>query len=526
MPLSKLHRFAAILALSPGLALAAVGGNGPDAFHGQRKNAPVMRANRPRADFPDKISPLAESARKSDSVNHGPSSTNAGPFGDDAFRDFLRENRMLDDSLHYLQGENALAREDFDSALAYHLAIGIPAAGGFREDLLAQRSRIFARLWPTGATHFRDEDRLHAETDPHRPAFEWSAGTGHFRRLDRMGPSFPYGGDGFGAVSRDWRYSASARGTWPLQLGKQDLDLSLSASANRFSPGTAMQYETAMSAELPEGILANLSLSLSTGLVKSQDWGSYRYYGLAASKVWYFENAGASFETGYSRQWEGEWKRFTDNARARFSRGFAPAGEGNIQVSLEGAISRRESRSDLYIAPVRYLGDAADDQTGELALTLQAPQSNFSLSPGVSYGFPLPGGVQATAAAKYALDIYPEYAWNRIPWPDSLDPYSGDLAGLALDRADGRYYAAVLSEQDGEDRTYYGSIPMESGRTRRVDNRASLDLGLGKELPHGYSLSVGYSAEFGWTNLPKTAPADFRPWQWSLGIEISRASIW
>jgi hypothetical protein len=365
----------------------------------------------------------------------------------DAFGEFLRESRTLEDSLHYRQGEKAFDQEDFDSALAYHLAIAIPAVGGFRDDLLAQRSRIFARIWPSGASALSREEGPVPGTDPHRPGFEWSAGAGHSRRLERTGPAFPEGENGSGEESSEWHSRALARGNWPVEFGKQDLDLSLSASVDRSGMGNASEYETSLAAELRDGILAHLSLSLSTGLRRSTGWGSYRYHGLSASKAWRFESNGADIETGYSREWEGKWEQFTDDAWAKGSRGITLAGGGNIQVSLNAEISR--------------------------------PEYRFSVSPGLSYGFPLTGGLQALAATGYFLDVYPS-----VP------------------------------------------MPPEYGKTRRVDDRANLDFSLGKELPHGYFISMEYSAEFGWTNLPKTAPAVFRPWQWSLGLEISRASSW
>lgn len=443
----------------------------------------------------------------------------------DAFREFLRESRTLEDSLHYRQGERALSEGDIDSALAYHLAIGIPAPGAFRDEVLAQRERIFARIWRSGdASLARAGDRPGTETETPRPGFAWGAGAGHARRLVRTGPSFPFGGDGSGAETREWRSSAFARATWPVRLGGQSVELRLSAEAGRTVQ--AAEYASTLEAESTDGPLANLSLSLSSGLARSREWGAYRYQGISAAKAWYFASADAFAEAGFSRQWDGSWRRLSDAAWAQAGRGFSLAGWGNIQVSLRAEASAAESRSDGFALPVRYKGEGPETPSGELSLGFKAPLSRFSLSPGLSYGFPMPGGIQALAEAGYSLDLFPEYAWNRIPWPDSLDPDTGDLAGLAMDREDGRYYAAVLTEEDGESRFRYGSRPLETGKRRRVDNRASLGFSLGKELPRGYFLSADLSAEAGWTNLPDSAPADFLPWQWSIGLGIRRAAPW
>lgn len=486
------------------------------------------------------------------SADLGPRTVVERALPKDAFRDFLLENRAREDSLHYQQGEAALGREEFALALSHHLAADLPAAGNFRDDLLAQRSRIFARLWPSAASPDSKDKGPADDKGRQKPAFEWGTGVDHSRGMDRTGPLFPYGRDGSGSESGDWRSKTYARRSWPLALGKQALDLGLSAQADRSSLGGASDYEAALEAEMPDGILENLFLSLSAGLGQARDWGSYRYYGLLASKTWYSKRADAGFEAGYSGQWEGGWKRLNDNAWAKASRDIPIAGGESIHASLEIAATRQASPAERYVVPVLYVDDVARARpslyqgpaspdtlpgegpdsfsrypaaTGERTLTLGAPRAYLSFSPAFDYAFALPAGFRARAGAWYSLDIYAEYAQDRIPWPDTLDPYAGGLAGLALNRADGRYYPAILTEQDGKSRAYFGTAPLEQVKTRRVDNRTGLDFNLGKDLPGGFSLSLESSLELGWTNLARTSSSPFRPWQWGLGLSVSRASI-
>jgi hypothetical protein len=238
----------------------------------------------------------------------------------DAFRDFLLESRSREDRLHYRQGEIAFGQEEFDLALSHHLAADLPAAGNFRNDLLAQRSRIFARLWPSAASPEgissvpNGKEGPNQKIDPQRPTLDWGVGAEHSRGMDRTGPLFPFGGTGSEDENRDWGYRTYARQCWPVSVGGKSMNLGLTANANRSSPGRSSDYAASLEAEMPEGRLKNLFLSFSAGFGKAQDWGPHRYYGLLASKSWNSKDADAGFEAGYSRQWDGGWKRLDDKA--------------------------------------------------------------------------------------------------------------------------------------------------------------------------------------------------------------------
>jgi len=111
-----------------------------------------------------------------------------------------------------------------------------------------------------------------------------------------------------------------------------------------------------------------------------------------------------------------------------------------------------------------------------------------------------------------------------VPWPDSLDPAAGDWAGLAWNPSDGRHYSAVLVEEGDGFKAYYGSVPLEHGKSRRVDQQASLHGSLWRPLPRGYALTLEGSVGWAWSNLPATSPAESQPWRWELSVILSRAS--
>ncbi len=452
----------------------------------------------------------------------------------DVFSEFIREGRSLEDTLHFREGEAATGQEEFDLALSHHLAAAIPASGKFRDELLAQRSRIFARLWPSAASSFSG-GRLSPQEEnlPRGLAFDWGMGGEHSGGMDREAPRFPFAANGSGRENRDWRYLTFARLGGPVSLGGRTLNLGLSANADRSSLGGASTYEAALQAEMPEGLLQDALLSVASGVGKSRDWGSHRYYGLVASKAWYSENGETGFEAGYSGQWSSGWKRMRDFTWAKASRDFPFLAGNGFQASLEASATRQASWTESYSVPVLDANAAvpsaagitagAPSLAGEKILTLEAPQSFFSLSPAVEYAITLPAAVQARALARYTLEIYPEYAWDRITWSDSLDANSLASAGLALRRSEGRYYPALLVEQEGGYREYTGTAPLEHFRKRRADNRAGLDFKFGKDLPQGYFLSLESSLDVSWTNLPGSAPAAFQPWRWGLSVNVSRS---
>jgi hypothetical protein len=187
-------------------------------------------------------------------------------------------------------------------------------------------------------------------------------------------------------------YNAYARRSRPVSLADQNLDLALSANANRSSLGKASAYEAALEAEIPDGMLNNLSLSFSAAVERSLAWGTHRYYGLLASKAWYNKDADAGFEAGYSRQWDEGWKRINDNAWTKASRDMQLAGGDRIQAAFEVSAAKRESGW---------------------------PQADFTFSPALKYAFSMPSGLRAQAGVWHALDIHSESAWDETAWPEA-----------------------------------------------------------------------------------------------------------
>jgi hypothetical protein len=124
------------------------------------------------------------------------------------------------------------------------------------------------------------------------------------------------------------------------------------------------------------------------------------------------------------------------------------------------------------------------------------------------------------------VDLYPSYAWDRVPLPDSLYIGSGDLVGIALNRADGHHYAAVLAGNEEGFEEHYGTQPLERHRMRRWDQTVGIDFSLSRTLPNGYAFYAETTTDFGWSNLPATAPGDSQPWQWGLNFNVSHSLVW
>lgn len=471
----------------------------------------------------------------------------------DSFHDFLGELRLSEDTLHYRLGQQALDRQRYDSALSHHLAADLPATGTFRATLLAQRSRIFDRLWPVNAPRAGSADALAKDTDSETPesVFDWGMGTSHSRGIFRSGQWQPDGWQGMGYEDEYWMYNSHARQSWPLSIRGQAMQLAVN-----LNQATAAEFSTldaAMSAEFREGILENLSLVLSGGLRKTRLWGAYQSYDLQVSKAWYFEGLGMGLETGFSREWDANGKRLSDQAWITLDRNTEFESGNTFGLSLKAAVERLDPQSDLITTSVLYVDDVSkaqpthflapdyadtliqntgdaftqyDGNAGVLQLAMNAPRSYFSLSPALQYGFSLPSGFEAMAGARYALDLYPESGWDWVPMPDSTDLSNADLVGLAYNRADGRHYAVALVEKDGVLQESYGTAPLQQRRAKRLDQRAGLEFSLWRALPHGYTLAMDASADFGWSNLPGTSPIESQPWQFGLSFNLSRSASW
>jgi hypothetical protein len=471
----------------------------------------------------------------------------------DPFGDFLGELRLSEDTLQYRLGQLALDRQRYDSALGHNLAADLPATGSFRDTLLAQRSRIFARIWPVNAPRAGGMGTLAKDTVSETPkaVFDWGMGTSHSRGMFRSGQWQPDGWQGMGYEDNYWMYNTYARQSWPLSIRGQALQLAM--SLNQATAAEFSILDAALSAEVQGGILENLSLVLSGGLRKSQLWGIYRSYDVQISKAWYFESMGMGLEAGISREWDAGGRRLNDQAWITLERNTEFENGNTFGLSLKGAAEWMDSQYDGTTASVLYVDDVskvqpthfrtADDgdtlfqntgyvftqdagNTGTLQLAMTAPRSYFSLRPALHYGFSLPRGFGATAGARYSLDLYPESAWDWVPMPDSMDLSEAELVGLAYNRADGRYYSVAVAEENGVLQESYGTVPLQKRKAKRMDQRAGLEFSLWRALPHGYTFALETSAVFGWSNLSGTSPIDSQPWQFGLTFNLSRSASW
>lgn len=430
-------------------------------------------------------------------------------------------------------------------ALGNHLSITLPDNGAFRDSLLAQRSRIFDGLWPMSQASEA------AEPGAMGPTLEWGIGSGHSRAFHRSGPVFPYGTDEAGYQTRSWLLNSQARFTRPFSLRGQHG--SLGAYAHLSPARTSPDYELAMQADLLDVFAENLSVSGSAGIRKITGSGYVSCLSLASSRLWPFEKGSLSVYGGYGGEWEGTGRSASGNFWSGITREVYLAGENTLAFSLEGTVQRWDAQADRLEAPVLYVDDVAKaspthfrspdfrdtlpkaDGAGFLRdamhaaarpLSLQAPQTYFSISPSLTCGFTLPAGWQAYAGVHYGVDLYPEYAWDHVPGPDSLEPFYGDFNGLALNRADGHLYAAVLVHEGGGVGEYYGSEPLEHRAQRRMDQRAGADFNLVRYLPDGNTLALGLAGELAWSNLPGSAPAESQPWQWGVTCSWNRSWGW
>jgi hypothetical protein len=467
-----------------------------------------------------------------------PSSPKTGPFPD-------KSDRRSRDSTQYILGELHILEEAYDMALGNNLAIALPVSGAFRDSVLVQRARIFGRVWTASDPSGKEDD---GTAEP-GPTLAWGIGSGHERGFHRAGPAFPYGKDGMGFHTRTWMLNTHASLACPMSFHGQDMSFAAEADLSPSgTPGTRLDYDLTLRGYLFDLFLENLTVTGAAGVRKTSESKPITSLSLSTSRLWPSENGSFTVQGGFAGEWSGNGGAFGRSFWMGFSREAYLDGENFLSFSLEGAVQSLDANANRLQVPVLFVDDVTGSrpthyqgpdfrdslpnedtdvfqlyayQSGELPLDLNSARSRFSVAPSVAYGMALPAGWQAIAAARYGVDVYPESAWDQVTGPASIDPVYGDFNGLALNRADGRLYAAVMLEEDGGVREFYGTDPMERRETQRVDQTAGLDLSAARYFG-GQTISVGAYAERAWSNLSGTAPVVFRPWHWGVTVGWTR----
>jgi hypothetical protein len=159
-----------------------------------------------------------------------------------------------------------------------------------------------------------------------------------------------------------------------------------------------------------------------------------------------------------------------------------------------------------------------------LPISSRSPQSSISLSPALGYTLPLPWRLSAEATLSARGAWFPEaYAWETSALPPPAD---GDVVfrGFALNRADGRIYAANLNRPSGGLIETYADTPLRPVRRTRLDGEGTLETALRRPFAGWGALRASAMVKRTASTVGGSAPI----WipAWDAGVSIAWNGEW
>jgi hypothetical protein len=134
---------------------------------------------------------------------------------------------------------------------------------------------------------------------------------------------------------------------------------------------------------------------------------------------------------------------------------------------------------------------------------LQASASSqgfLTFLPSLGYSFPLPLEFSAEVGGHYIFTFYPKaWEWKEAVYQDSFELAADDFRGFALNKADGKYYPAVMVQGNGGFQEHYGPDPVSEKKRLRIDNQVGADISLRRSLAGWGNLSLDGMAKRNWS---------------------------
>ncbi len=483
-----------------------------------------------------------------------------GNHSDSAVECFMeaRDLGMSKDSLYYFLAESARLKLAYDTALTFNLSIVTPAAGPFRNAVWNQRYVLYVQ-----AGLRRDAEAL-ADSFPvpkvgvraRAQTFDFRVSSGYFREDNYPVHELPFGQDlSPPFLSKGWQFRNRAAWIRPLPISSATpISAGFAYDAMKSYAKDSLDYRMGLSLKADRIILDSLSLAVSAegGQVSGTGWVTA--YKLEAAYL-SFSGTGITFlQGGYESEWTGSWGRRFEGLWISLYRDLSlTTGRGfNFSLSASGirvgALRESNNQPVMYVddvtkaKPVHFRdGNFQDTLPGQgISTYLQytsavgsrtiagdAPQSFLAVLPNLGYAFTLPGKLTCELATSNALNFFPEaYTWQDAPVPVGVSPTSVRFHGLALNRADGRYYAAYMTIINGGFTETYATVPMREKRTFRVDSQAGADLSLRRRFNRWGSLAAGGTIKKNWSTLGTGAVIPIPDWDAGISLTWNRSWEW
>lgn len=466
---------------------------------------------------------------------------------------------MSEDSLCYFLAETAFRKSAYDTAMAFNLTIPTPAAGAFRKQILMQRYRLYVQTGLHGDALML-ADSIPLKTRPGREkgshkSFDVRLSGGYFHEDNHAARLYPFSYDLGTFMSEGMQYKNQARLLWPLfKAGKSPWSAGTEYEVVKSYAKDSLDYRIGMSLKADDLPFESASVTLSGELGKITGTGFISAYKLESSYLVFSAKAITMIQGGYETEWTGSWERRFDgfwlsyyhDRSLRTGKGF------HYSVSVSGIrvdpVRDRNNQPMMYVddvekpKPVHYKDATYRDSvpsrgiaaylqyttaTSLQEITSTSPQGFIIALPVVGFSFPLPWKLSGDVSGIYGLTVYPQgYRWTEAPTPPQFSQAAGDFRGLALNKADGEKYAAVLVRENGGFSEYYGPDPAEEKTIRRIDNQLGGEIGLRRRWGGWGALSLEANLKRNGSTLSGTAPVWIPAWNYGAALRWSRGWEW
>lgn len=467
---------------------------------------------------------------------------------------------MPKDSLFYFLSEIARRKSAFDTAMGFNLAIGTPGPGPFRDSVLAQRYRLFAVSGlAADAAALRDslaalpDSGAEADGTP-EPKRRVAArlGTGWFRESNHSAFAYPFGLDLGGYDPRGLQHRARGLLEFPIASGSRAAwsgGFEMQALKSYAKDSVDYRAGASLRAGRPAGDGWSAGLAAEGGRITGSGWVA----GCKAEAGWLSLRSGglALITGGVASEWDGQGRdRFQSAWLTGYADWTARTGRGfTAMLSFSGLrmdpILETASFGELYVddvakaRPVHYQDASYSDSipstgratfaryvsaAGAVRAGSRAPQSALIAAPTLGYSLPLGAGVTADATVALSGSWYPQaYRWDFAPLPQGSTA-TGDFAGFARNRADGKDYAVYLIQGNGGFTEAYGAAPLERRAKTRMDGQADVELGLRRGFKGWGALAATAGARRNASTLEGSAPIWITAW--SAGAALKWSGEW
>lgn len=461
------------------------------------------------------------------------------------------------DSLYFLLAGQALGRLSFDTAMAFNLSIPTPASGGFRDSVLSQRYRLY-RLsgLHEDADRLKDSLPLLPEPPPPRRRGEWSVLFRSGQTGEDQGDAriYPSGQILPGVDTGGWVGRSQGMLSFPLP-SPVSLPLSIALGYDLAKSYYKDSLDVRGRIELrADRILERFFASFAMEAGRIAELGPVTAY--KGDLTWIGQGRGGHWigYAGYESEWEGFRDKRYDVGWLSLLREWNFGSGWSMQGSLAASLLLLDPYRVAGVGKVIFVDDVSKAQPTHFTdasfqdsiprgsvitryrfyteASDSLPPSHYSqdaitLRPGLGFSLPAFLGARVDIDLGYGLTFYPEaYAWKEIAGADLPPGTEQEFRGYALNRADGRYYRAILTNPSGGIREVYLPAPLRERRVFRRDHSMAGGVAMSRALSRWGEVRIDLGVERTLSNLSGRAPIWIPEWEYNASIRWFKAGRW